>query len=939
MRRIYPLVVIVCCCVVLVNGLRAQGTLRGKVTDQVTGESLPGAKVFLASGQAGGLADEEGNVEFEVPTNPPFEVVVTVISYDTLRMQVTSLDKPLKLTMREKMTDVVEIIGRSITEKEAEEPLTVESMGAIAIKEVAGADFYASLGNLKGVDLTSASLGFKIINTRGFNSTSPVRSLQIIDGVDNQAPGLNFSLGNFLGASELDLQKVDLIVGASSAFYGPNAFNGVISMVTKSPFIHQGLSVQGRVGERSLAEVALRYAKAFHDADGNDVFAFKVNAAFMRANDWNATNIDPTEQSLVGADNPGGYDKVNTYGDENLTAGANNATSNYDRRINPGLGIWHRDGYREQDVVDYNTRNLKLSGSLHFKVLKGAELIAGSNFGTGTTVYQGDNRYSLKDILFFQHRVELKKENKYFVRTYFTHEDAGKSYDAVFTAFMMQNAAKSDYEWGKDYRNFWTGLSPTDPYYIPGGIVGKVQSLPGYPAFNPPFEDDYTTQDSVLALYGDSLSVWHQMARDYANQGRTINSTLDRFEPGTASFDSLLADITSRTAFTEGGTRFFDRSKLWHAQAEYKFTPSFMDIIVGGNARIYLPYSEGTIFSDTNGVRLTNKEAGAYVGLEKRFFDERLKINATLRVDKNQNFDFLFSPAVSAVYSINADHILRLALNSGVRNPTLQEQYLYYNVGRAILVGNVEGRTGLTTLESLQDFFDTQNPDTLVYFDVPPIAPEKVRSAEIGYRGTIGEHLFVDASYYFSMYRDFIGYQIGADITVDTLVNLATVNRIYRVAANSQNVVTTQGFSIGANYYFKKYYMVNGNYSWNVLNKQTIDDPIIPAFNTPEHKFNIGFGGRNIPVTLGEKTINDLGFNFNFKWVQGFNFEGSPQFTGFVPTYYLLDGQVNKKVQKIHTTFKLGASNVLNRQALQVYGGPYVGRMVYLSALVELDKL
>lgn len=927
MRKIYPLLVLVLLSLVATQSV-AQGTLRGKVTDAATGEALAGAKVFLASGQAGGLADDEGNVEFDVPVPPPFELLVTVISYDTLRMQVTDLARPLKLQMREKMTATVEIVGRSISEKEAQAPLTVESMGAIAIKEVASADFYASLGNMKGVDLTSASLGFKIINTRGFNSTSPVRSLQIIDGVDNQAPGLNFSLGNFLGSSELDVQKVDLIVGASSAFYGPNAFNGVISMNTKSPFIHQGISVQGRVGERNLAEVAVRFAKAFKNKDDEEVFAFKVNAAFMRADDWPATNVDSTINSQVGPDNPGGYDAVNTYGDENVSPGANDYTSNYARRIYPGLGIFHRDGYREADVVDYNTQNFKLGGALHFKVLKGAELVAGSNFGTGTTVYQGDNRYSLKDILFFQHKLELHKEDKGFIRTYFTHEDAGKSYDAVFTAFQMQNAAKSDFEWSTDYVNYWAI-----------NIANKVQSLPGYPAFNLPWDDDYRALDSLLVVYDDSLQRWHDLARDAANSANNIDGTLGRFEPGTAAYDSVLADITSRTAYAEGGTRFFDKSKLWHLQGEYQFHPEFMDITVGGNVRVYLPYSEGTIFSDTAGVRITNKEAGVYVGGQKALADERLRLSATVRVDKNQNFNFLVSPAVSAVYTVSADHVVRLALNSAIRNPTLQDQYLYYNVGRAILIGNVDGRDSLVTLESLRDFFESRVRDTLQYFNVPAIRPEKVKSAEIGYRGTIGEHLYVDASYYFSLYTDFIGYQVGADITVDTVVNLANINRIYRVAANSSNNVTTQGFSIGLNYYFKKYYMVNGNYSWNVLNKLSVDDPIIPAFNTPEHKFNVGFGGRNIPVKLGETQLNNFGFNFNFKWVQGFTFEGSPQFTGYVPTYWLFDGQVNKKVEKIHTTFKVGASNILNRQTMQVYGGPYVGRMVYFSALFELDKL
>ena len=91
-------------------------------------------------------------------------------------------------------------------------------------------------------------MGFKIINTRGFNSTSPVRSLQIIDGVDNQSPGLNFSLGNFLGKTELDTKGVEIIVGANSALYGPYAFNGVISMSTKDPFMFPGTSYQIKMG-------------------------------------------------------------------------------------------------------------------------------------------------------------------------------------------------------------------------------------------------------------------------------------------------------------------------------------------------------------------------------------------------------------------------------------------------------------------------------------------------------------------------------------------------------------------------------------------------------------------------------------------------------------------------------------------------------------------
>lgn len=921
--------------------LFSQGTVKGKITDSESGEGMLQARIVVVGTQTGALTDFDGNFEFKVPKNPPFTLRVTYVSYDTLDYEVSTFDKNHKLKMKKKevTTNVVEIIGQSITEKDKKNPLTVESLGTAAIKEVAGPDFYASLGNLKGVDLTSASLGFKIINTRGFNSTSPVRSLQIIDGVDNQSPGLNFSLGNFLGASDLDVQRVDLVVGASSAFYGPNAFNGVISMTTKSPFDHPGLSVQGKIGERNLVQGAVRYAHIFYNKEDEPKFAFKVNGFFMRADDWEATNLDPTPQSEVGLLNPGDYDAVNRYGDENIT-NANDATS-LSQQVNfPGLGIFHRTGYEERNIVDYGTENVKLGASMHYRFTDSLEFIAASNFGTGTTVYQGDNRYSLKDILFFQHRVELKATDKGFIRAYMTHEDAGKSYDGVFTAFLLNEASRSDAEWGRDYRNYWTF-----------NINNRVRNLPGMPAFAFPY--DYDRADSVLAANQDSLIAWHQEVRDTINAGWTNLGLVDaRYEPGTARYDSLLNDITSKTSFTEGGTRLYDRSKLYHVHAEYKFTPAFMDITVGANGRLYTPDSDGTIFQefvvtepepfqyDTLLTPITNWEVGSYIGFEKKFIDERLKVNLTARVDKNQNFKPLVSPAASAVFNANQNHILRLSFSSAIRNPTLTEQYLNYNVGRAILLGNVNGIDSLVTIPSLITFFSEQVFDSLQWFDVPPIRPEKVRSIELGYRGTLWDQVYVDASYYFSYYKDFLGFKVGGVIDYNSTFNRATLEQVYRVAANADDAVTTQGFSIGANWYFKDYYALTGNYSWNRLNKLGTDDPIIPAFNTPEHKFNLGISGRNIRIKLGEeKELKDWGFNVNYKWVEGFQFEGSPQFTGFVPTYSLLDAQINKTIPKIHTTFKLGGSNLISKKQLQVYGGPYIGRMVYFQATVELGDL
>jgi len=182
-----------------------------------------------------------------------------------------------------------------------------------------------------------------------------------------------------------------------------------------------------------------------------------------------------------------------------------------------------------------------------------------------------------------------------------------------------------------------------------------------------------------------------------------------------------------------------------------------------------------------------------------------------------------------------------------------------------------------------------------------------------------------------------LGFNIGIDAEFNPNTGFPTELQAFRYAANSSNQVTTQGFSIGLNYYFADFYQLSGNYSWNRLNSD-LDDPIIPAFNTPEHKFNLGFSGRNIVMDLGSVTLKNWGFSVNYKWIEGFLFEGSPQFTGFIPTYSLLDAQINYYAPALNTTLKIGASNVLDNQVFQTFGGPRVGRLAYISLLYEWKK-
>ena len=932
------------------GSVHAQEMLRGRVIDAELGDPIFSANVIIEGTTTGVTTDFDGQFLIPVPQFP-VQLQVSFIGYGMQRVTVQNASDKLtiKLAPDQVLIDAAEVVGDRISQKQKQAPLTVESMDVIAIKEAPSGSFYEGLGNLKGVDVTSASLGFKIINTRGFNSTSPVRSLQLIDGIDNQSPGLNFSLGNFLGASDLDVKSVDIVAGASSAFYGPGAFNGVVAMETKSPFQFPGITVSTKVGERELNELAFRYADFTTDDEGNPVLGFKVNAFRFSAYDWEATNYDPVDGSQVDATNPGRYDAVNIYGDEYKPVFDYSGDGSSNAR---GLGNFFRTGYREVDLVDYNTENLKVSTALHWRLnpedtYESPELVYGFNSGFGTTVYQGDNRFSLRDIEFYQHKLELRKPGKWFVRAYRTAEDAGNSYDPYATALKLQDQTRSDYQYSKVYYRYWVdsivpGINETWPDLVQVGVDPEF----GFPIYG--YEDGAIP--AWYNTYGDSLSIWHSQVEAWTNAGYAglndvAENPLGHLMPGTPEFEQAFnALVSAKNNEGEGGTRFFDQSSLSHVHGEYIFEPQGLEEVrVGANYRRYTPWSDGTIFSDT-AEKIVNQEIGFYAGLKRRFLEDKLIATGTIRADKNWNFDWVYSPAASLVFSPREQDYLRMSFSSALRNPTLADQYLFLDVGPATLVGNLEGADSLITVDSFINFRNSAdaangqyvlNRDTLVYFDIDPIRPERVRTFEVGYRTTLGEKVYLDGGYYFSVYRDFIGYNIGLDALFIGDEQSPRAVDVYRYAANSLNEVQTQGASIGLNYYVDNQFMISGNYSWNELVKTDEDDPIIPAFNTPKHKYNLGITARDLELD-GKST---WGFGVNYKWIQGFVFEGSPQFTGCVPTYDLLDAQVNVVIEPWNTTLKLGGSNLLKNIHIEAYGGPYVGRMLYGSLVYEFNHV
>lgn len=958
------------------SGVFAQNvTISGSVTDADTKEPLIGVNIAVKGKLVGTVTDSRGNFTLTTATPLPFVLVVSAVGYETQETSISASQSDVNISLKEQviMGQEVVVSASRMEESILQSPVSIEKMDIRSIRETPAASFYEALANVKGIDLNTQSLTFRSVNTRGFNANGNARMVQIVDGMDNQAPGLNFSVGNIVGMSELDVESVEVLPGASSALYGPNAIQGIILMNSKSPFQYQGLSTIVKTGVMNLGrsgvdpnplqDYSFRYAKAF-----NNKFAFKVNASYLRAQDWQATDIrdknaDLWEQSNR-VSNPN-YNGVNMYGDENsgnLQAVASNPAF-ISAVLNPisgatGLSIPQlqglipnqlvtRTGYQERDLVNYTTESLKFNGALHYRVSENVEAILQGNYGTGTTVYTGIDRYSLTGFNLSQFKAEIKGAD-FFVRAYTTQERSGDSYAAGTLGVLLNEA-----------------YSPSQAQWFP----------------------TYTAAFLQARLGGASEEQAHLSARGLADQNRLI--------PGTPQFNDAKNQITA-TPLPQGA-RFTDKTNLYHLEGMYNFNKliSFAEVIVGANYRIYDLNSEGTLFLvDNDGREFNINEYGGYIQASKRLLAEKLKLTGSIRYDKNENFKGQYSPRLSAVYTAAKTHNFRVSYQTGFRIPTTQDQYINLNTPQARLIGGlpvfrdrynminnpVYSRDNLSAFgQSIQAIASTPatigqatqivqaqvasgqisnnqqailaaiqqtalaigyqgSLSVLQPYQFKEFRPEQVQSYEIGYKSLIGNKLMIDAYYYYNVYKNFNGQQIvlqsnpveGPSSPL-ALIGLAGTRQIYAFPENSTGIITSQGWALGLDYALPKGYTIGGNVAYNALIKG--DDNLAQTqFNTPRYRSNVTFGNREV--------IKNVGFNIVWRWQDAFLWESSftlPAANTIVPAFNTFDAQVSYKIAPIKSILKIGGSNIFNRYYTQAFGNPAVGGLYYIS--LTFDEL
>ena len=895
-------------CVISIVGFAQSVTITGNVHNSTNQVPVTSVSVIAKGTSSGTYTDASGNFKLAVD-NLPVVLVFTSVNYESKEVTVTSAASPLQVDFTPviQLGQEVVVSASRVSERILESPVSIERVSAATIKTAAASSYYDIVTNLKGVDVIGSSMTFKTPTTRGFAGSGSTRVNQLVDGMDNQAPGLNFSVGSVIGLTELDVESMELLPGASSALYGPGGMNGTLLINSKSPFKYPGLSFQVKTGmmhvdkrERDVSPYynwSLRWAEKV-----SNKFAFKIGAELIQAKDWLADdyrNYDrlgiANGQIIKGTRSTDpNYDGINTYGDEtsaNLKslldglAGQIPFWADYIKTLPANIPV-SRTGYTEKEVANPNTLNFKFSGALHWKITPKIEAVLAGHLGAGNTVYTGSQRYSLRDLRMAQYKLELNHKN-WFVRAYTTQENSGESHNLTVTTQLFNEA------WKPTVTRDGNG-NPT-----PQGTDWLVQYAFAY-------------MNAKLAGRPDLEA--HNVARSVADQGRPA--------AGSQQFKTLFDEVRKKP-IPQGGL-FLDRTDLWMTEGQYNFSDviKFAEVLVGGNWKQYVLNSQGTLFADKPGEPIKINEVGAYVQIGKYIVKDVVKLTASGRYDKNENFKGRFTPRVTAVIKVAKDNNIRLSFQTAYRFPSTQQQWIDLDVGSGRLLG---------ANKALWDKYDlienpgydpasvqAGNPQHVNYIEVKP---ESVVSYEAGYKALITRNLLVDVYGYYGTYENFISRR---DV-IQYDDGVPGANKPYKgfsVVVNSPEKVKTYGWGASLEWKLAYGFIVGGNISSDKI--RDVPQGFQASFNAPPLRTVLSLSNTGIDKH------RLVGFNVSWRWQKGFFYENDFA-QGDLPMFNVVDASVNLKCPKINSLFKIGANNLLNSYYRTAVGNPSIGGLYYVS--------
>ncbi len=275
--------------VVAVMSVQA-ATLNITVTDTRTGNKLTDVSItatFEDGTVATGNSDASGTLEISDLAVGVYTITVSSPGYtDTVVSEVALADdetKSLEITLS---SETIQLEQISVTasrrrEKVLEAPASVALVGDSEIKDRVSPSVTEHLKSVRAVDVVTAGLGASYVVVRGFNNVFSGSLLSLVDNRIASVPSLRVNSYSFIPTINEDIEQIEVVSGPGAALYGPNSANGVMHIITRSPFTSQGTTVSIGGGERSILMGSVRHAGVV-----NETIGYKFSGNYFRGNDW-----------------------------------------------------------------------------------------------------------------------------------------------------------------------------------------------------------------------------------------------------------------------------------------------------------------------------------------------------------------------------------------------------------------------------------------------------------------------------------------------------------------------------------------------------------------------------------------------------------------------------------------------------------------------------
>ena len=324
----------------------AEGTLSGVVKGP-EGEAILGANIVLVGdalpdGKVGTATDEYGHFRLEGLPIGEYQLSVTHIGYRALMREGVGIvggEQELMLTLETGIIfldqNVVSASRRQ--EKVLEAPASVAIVEAAEIRNRPALSVAEHIRDLPAVDFSQTGLAQSNVVVRGFNNVFSGALLTLTDNRIARVPSLRLNAYNFIPVTNDDIERIEVVLGPGAALYGPNSANGVMHIITHSPFTSAGTNVNVGLGERSVRKAGMRHA-----GTAGDRLGYKVSAQYYTGMDWEYEDPEEVRARAANPDIP----------PRNFDIERQSAEARLDYRASDDLTAILSAGYNKGDQIE-----------------------------------------------------------------------------------------------------------------------------------------------------------------------------------------------------------------------------------------------------------------------------------------------------------------------------------------------------------------------------------------------------------------------------------------------------------------------------------------------------------------------------------------------------------------------------------------------------------